>query len=571
MSLVDHLMAVPPLPESRVKPSAGPGMPPNHTDAFPGLIRIGAPRIKTYSGALRGANMTSKGASGYARKSTGLVKNVSLFDAIALNVSYMSTGAALSLIGFTLVLLPSVSGVNLVYASLIGFLITIPQVVVYTMMSRRTSRTGGDYVWMSRSLGGLTGSSITFMGITMETMPYLALIALSAVFAIGSVGVSLGYGGFSGLAVAGSDPTSQFIVAAGIFAALIALNILRPRLGFKLISVLMVIGLISLVVSVGTLLAAGKEGVATYINGLNLVDSSNNPITYQSVANSYLGSGFDLGATISILPFFAIFVYPWFNASASVGSELKGKSAATWNAPISAVMAFLIVTVPLGVMYYVGGFGFTNAALSNPTLVYSASFNFWTLAMGVTQLTALKLVIGLGWILWVVAILAFGIITISRYLLAQSFDRFLPSSLGYVSPRLGSPVYAHLLDLAVTVVLIGLAAFVYGTLSSLYGAVLASMFYFLFVGVSAAVFGLRSEKGRPRSVLVLAGTLMAAVFLFLAYEFLSAPQIWGGNPLAYGYIATTFVAGLVLYFASKRYHLHQGMDIGLLFREIPPE
>jgi hypothetical protein len=89
--------------------------------------------------------------------------------------------------------------------------------------------------------------------------------------------------------------------------------------------------------------------------------------------------------------------------------------------------------------------------------------------------------------------------------------------------------------------------------------------------VSAAVFGLRSEKGRPRSVLVLAGTLMAAVFLFLAYEFLSAPQIWGGNPLAYGYIATTFVAGLVLYFASKRYHLHQGMDIGLLFREIPPE
>jgi amino acid transporter len=170
-----------------------------------------------------------------------------------------------------------------------------------------------------------------------------------------------------------------------------------------------------------------------------------------------------------------------------------------------------------------------------------------------------------------VAILAFGIITISRYMLAQSFDRFLPSKLGYVSPRLGSPVYAHLLDLVVTVVLIGLAAFVYGTLSSLYGAVLASMFYFLFVGVAAAVFGLRSEKGRPRTILVLAGSLMAAVFLFLAYEFLSAPQIWGGNPLAYGYIATTFAAGLAVYFASKRYHLRQGMDIGLLFREIPPE
>jgi amino acid transporter len=515
--------------------------------------------------------MGSKRVTGFARETTGLVKSVSLFDAIALNVSYMSTGAALSLIGFTLVLLPSVSGVNLVYASLIGFLITIPQVVVYSLMSRRSSRTGGDYVWMSRSLGGFAGSAITFMGITMETMPYLALIALSAVFAIGSVGVSLGDGGFSGLAVAGSDPLSQFVVAAAIFASLIALNILRPRLGFKLISGLMVAGLVSLVVSLGTLLAAGREGVANYVNGLGLLDSSNNPITYSSVANSYPGAGFDLGATISILPFFAIFVYPWFNASASVGSELKGKSAVSWNAPISAVMAFLIVTVPLAVMYYVGGFGFTNAALSNATLVYNASFNFWTLAMGVTNILALKLVIGLGWILWVVAILAFGIITISRYMLAQSFDRFLPTKLGYVSEKWGSPIYAHLLDLVVTVVLIGLAAFVYGTLSSLYGAVLASMFYFLAVGVGAAYYGFRREKGSARTILTVAGTLMAVVFLFLAYEFLAAPAIWGGNPLAYGYIVTTFVGGMVIYLVSKSYHGRDGLNISLLFREIPPE
>ena len=436
MSLVDHFMAVPTMPESWVKPS---DMPTGSPDTFPRLIAIGASRMKTYSGALQGADMTSKGASGYARKSTGLVKNVSLFDAIALNVSYMSTGAALSLIGFTLVLLPSVSGVNLVYASLIGFLITIPQVVVYTMMSRRTSRTGGDYVWMSRSLGGLTGGSITFMGITMETMPYLALIALSAVFAIGSVGVSLGYGGFSGLAVAGSDPASQFAVAAAIFAALIGLNILRPRLGFKLISVLMVIGLVSLVVSIGTLLAARREGVGAYINGLNLVDSGNNPITYQWSRTRTLGIGLRPRRHDIDLPFFAIFVYPWFNASASVGSGLKGKGAATWNAPISAVMAFLIVTVPLGVMYYVGGLRLHQRRRSQPIPGLQRVLQLLDARMGVTQLTALKLVIGLGWILWVVAILAFGIITISRYMLAQSFDRSSPRSSDTSAPGSALP------------------------------------------------------------------------------------------------------------------------------------
>lgn len=519
--------------------------------------------------------MTSKVGTSFTREATGLVKNVSLLDAIALNVSYMSTGAALSLIGFTVILLPTVSGVNLVYASLIGFLLSIPQVVVYSMMSRRTSRTGGDYVWMSRSLGGLTGSAFTFAGMTMETMPYLALIALSVVFAIGSVGLTMGGSGFLGLAVsgnvAGSDPLSQFVLGSAIFAALIGLNILRPRLGFKLITALMVVGLVSLVVAVGTLLSAGQAGVSAYINGLGLTDSNNNPVTYASLAASYSGSTFDLGATLSVLPFFAIFVYPWFNASASVGSELKTKNAVRWNAPISAVLAFIVVTIPLAAMYYVGGLPFTNEALSNASLVYDYSFNFWTLAMGVSQFEALKLLIGAGWILWEVAILAFGIITISRYLLAQSFDRFLPSGFAYVSKRWGSPVYAHLFDLVVTVALIGLAAFVYGTISSLYGAVLAAMVYFLLVGAGAAVYGLRREKGSARAVLSVAGTLMAAAFLYISYEFLAAPSIWGGNELAYGYILVTLAAGLAIYAASASYHKKRGIDPSLLFREIPPE
>jgi amino acid transporter len=311
--------------------------------------------------------------------------------------------------------------------------------------------------------------------------------------------------------------------------------------------------------------------VEGYINGLGMTDSSNASVTYQSIASSYHGSTFDLGATLSVLPFFAIFVYPWFNASASVGSELKNRSAVRWNPAISAVLACLVVTIPLAAMYYVGGFGFTDAALSNSTLVVDNSFNFWTLAMGVSQLFAVKLAIGLGWILWEVAILAFGIITISRYLLAQSFDRFLPSKFAYVSERWGSPVFAHLFDLVVTVVLIGLAAFVYGTLSSLYGAVLASMIYFLFVGLAALVYGIRREKGRDRIVLSVAGLLMAAVFLYLAYEFLAAPSVWGGNQLAYGYIAVTFLAGVGVYLVSTRYHRSQGVDISLLFKEIPPE
>ncbi|MGH2639153.1 MAG: APC family permease [Rhabdochlamydiaceae bacterium] len=503
----------------------------------------------------------------FVREATGLVKKVSFIDAIAINVSYMSIGAALALIGFTMLLLPTVSGVNLVYGSAIAAVLAVPQMIVYTMMQRRVSRSGGDYVWLSRSIGGFFGSSITFMGITMETMPYLALIALSAVFAIGSVGVIMGDKGMSVFATPGANPSFQFLLGAGIVSALILVNILKPRLGFRIISIFWIIGIVSLIVSVASLLLAGKAGVENYVNSLNIVDT-----TYGSIASSYHGSSFDFRATLLILPFFALFTYPWFNAAPSVGSELKGRKTIKWNAPVSLLLTFLLITIPFATMYYVGGFGFTNAALSNSNLVNDYSFNFWTLAMGVTNNFLIQGLIGLGWIVFTLAVLAFGIITISRYLLAQAFDRFLPDRLAYVSQRFGSPVAAHILDLVITVALIGLASFLYGTISSLYGAVVASMIYFAFVGAAAIIYGIRHEsKKKSKMTLVIAGLLQVLVFSYLAYEFFAYPSVWGGNPLAYGYIAATFIAGSLLFLVSRKRHLRKGIDVSLAFKEIPPE
>ncbi len=502
----------------------------------------------------------------FAREATGLTRQVSFLDTIAINVSYMSVGSALALIGFTMFYLPTVSGVNLVYGSMIGALIAIPQVFVYTMMQKRVSRTGGDYVWMSRSLGGFLGSSVTFMGITMETMPYLALIALSAVFAIGSVGVVLGDAGFNSLASSGANPLHQFIVASVIFVALVGVNIVRPRTGFRIISVFWTVGILALILSILSLLVAGRAGVENYVNTLNIPNT-----TYSSIQASYHGPNFNFQNTLLILPYFALFSYPWFNAAPSVGSEIRGGKAVRWNAPLSLLLTFIVITVPFATMYFVGGFAFTNSALVNRNLVYDHSFNFWTLAMGVSNNFIVELVIGLGWILFTMAVLAFGIITISRYLLAQSFDRFLPERISYVSPRYSSPIIAHLIDLVVTVVLIGLASFLYGTISSLYGAVVASMIYFAFVGLAAVVYALRNEKSSKKAILAIAGILQILVFSFLVYEFFAYHDVWGGNAFAYGYIVVTFIVGALIYAASKRIHRKNGIDISLAFKEIPPE
>jgi amino acid transporter len=522
----------------------------------------------------------------FVREATGLVKQASLLDSLGLNISNMSAGAALGTIGFTMIAV-DVRGVNLFYGALIAFALSIPEIVVYTMMSRRMPRTGGDYVWVSRTLGGFWGSSLSFMGYALETLAFLALIVLAFVVAIGSVGVFLTNGAASwlNLAVPGAAPLEQFAVGIVLFVLLIGLNIVKPRLGFKLVSTLTIISVTILVIAIITLLANGHQGVVNYMNTVNASEPFVVPnvtagnLTFAQVAGTYQGSGFSFFPTLLILPFFAIFVFPWLNAAPAVASEIKGKTAIRWNIPISAIIVLALVAGSFEAMYYVGGVPFINAALHNPDLVIYYSFNFWTLAMGVTSSVPLQYLIGIGWILWQAAIIAYGIIVFSRYIFAYAFDRFLPSRLASLS-RWGSPLYAHMLDLIVTIGLVAAFASFYGSLSALYAAVIASMVYFFFVGVSAVVYANRHEKGSSKGTLSLAGALMSLVFLFIIYQFIANPTVWGtsatiagipGTDFAYAYAFGSFVVGAVLYMASKSYHAIHGIDIGLAYKEIPPE
>lgn len=517
----------------------------------------------------------------FVRESTGLVKNVSLLDAVTLNMGNMSAGAALATISFTMIALPSVAGVNLVYASLIAFVLSIPQIVVYSIIGRKIKRTGGDYVWVSRTMGGAFGGSLSFMGYVLETQAYFALIVLALVSAIGSVALAMGNSSnlALNLAVPGAAPGEQFAVGATVFLVIILLNMVNQKIGYKIVTVTIILGVLGIIGGILTLLVAGHQGVVNFINGLGLTNPDNSPLTYSSVASSFTGSSFTFGATLSLLPFFAIFVYPWINAGPAVGSELKGPGTAKWNVPIASFIVVILLTSAFATMYYVGGFAFTQAAFTNPTLVYNISFNFWTLAMGVSGNTAVQLFLGLAWILWNVGILAYGVIVISRYMFAQGFDRFLPERIAYVNPRTGSPLVAQSIVLILTVSLVGAVSYLYGSFQVLFAAVVAAMIYFAFVGVSAVIQA-QKEEGGTKTILSISGALMTIVFGYITYQFFASPTIWGtaavvngipGYYLAYAYVAGSFIAGLLIYFGCKRYYAKRGIDVTLAYKEIPPE
>ncbi|WP_243679240.1 amino acid permease [Vulcanisaeta distributa] len=118
-----------------------------------------------------------------------MVKEAGFWDAVSINIANMSIGAALGTAGFTLAALPTVVGVNFVYASLIAFLLSIPQVIVYSLLTTLIPRTGGDYVWLTRAFGPRVAWLVNglVMAFVIQALAYYALIAIAGVFQLESV------------------------------------------------------------------------------------------------------------------------------------------------------------------------------------------------------------------------------------------------------------------------------------------------------------------------------------------------------------------------------------------------
>ncbi len=499
----------------------------------------------------------------FLRESTGLVKEAGFWDAVSINIANMSIGAALGTAGFTLAALPSVTGVNLVYASLIAFLLSVPQIIVYTLLTTLIPRTGGDYVWLTRAFGPRAAWLINglVMAFVIQALAYYALVATAGVFQLESVLPILGIN-------ASFNTWSMISIAIAFFAIIVIANILGTRYGIRLMTALTTVSLLGLIITVIILFTTPKSMAIAAIN--KLLPSG---YTYSSLASSYKGPEFTLSGAFMVIPFFALYVYPWLMAGPAIASEIKGRGAIKYNVPVAALITMVMATIGFEALYYSLGFNFVTAALSNPNI--NSILNYWTIAMVVSNNNVLSWIIGISSVTWYLAILAYGAIVIVRYWFALAFDRVWPSFFAYVSPRFGTPIYAHVTDLAITAMLIALTGIFYGTFTALYGTEVGPLTYLALVGVAAVLIALRKNNelsGEVRTALVVSGILQFLVFVFLDYEFLAYPQIWGGNWLAYGVELGAVILGIAAYVIARSIYLKRfGIDISVAYVEIPPE
>ena len=500
----------------------------------------------------------------FVRESSGLIKEVNALDAIMLNLGNMSAGVAL----FDSISPYITGGTVLWIAGLIGMLLSLPQAYIYIRLTKNMARTGGDYVWISRIINGPLGISMA-IALMLESTAFFALVAFFFSGAIGSVLSTIGtMDGISSLVSISntiSTPVWSYAIGAILFAFIIGFNIFKAKWGYKLVTVSTLFALITTFIAIGVIavnIPDFSTAITPFLQKMNITP----PPSYTSSIPP-----FSWAATFLALPLFAIFTYPWMQATPAVAAEVKKLKYVEWGVLIPLLMSGLLITLGFGVLYAAGGYYLNTYEFT--TYPNQFIYTFWTVAMGLTSNPVLQWIIGIGLMSWEFAVLAYGVIVFARYMFAMSFDRVLPEIFTRLN-RSGSPVYTHILDLALTLSLLVLPVVSINGATALYGAIVIGMIYFLVVSIAGLRIGLKGSDIK----LILASVFEAAYFIFLTYEAVTNPvfsfvQSNGmPNPITLGFVIGSFVVGAVIYYVSKVIRLRrEGINIDLIFKEIPPE
>lgn len=523
----------------------------------------------------------------YTRQSSGLVRDISPGSNIGLNIAFVSIPLAVLVATEGPFAFP---GSSPFWVNVIAAAVCIFPVLLYSMFMAVMPRSGGDYIFVSRTLHPWVGFAANFN----VSAWYLLVIAYYA-YLIAPFGIS---SAFSTIGVATNDPTlikwagiagtSQGVgFAAGavilILVALLMSVSLRQML--KIQNILFAFSLLSVVIAIILLAANGRS---EFVHAVARYGGNYSTILADAKKAGYTGgSHFSLSETLLALPLaFASFGYAIVSAYA--GGEIRspqssGRNAMIWALVISGAMVGLLMILAQRTF----GTGFLGAAtyLSNTgakTYPFAApSFFFLYVAM-LTKSAPLIVIMSLSFIVSFIVALPVTFLIVTRSLFAWSFDRVFPDKLSEVNPRTHSPIIANVVVLVATLIFLAIITFIGGGfLQLLYTGGLAELLTFIVVAVAGIVLPWRKRAlyqgssiriswlGLPAVSVVGVVSLVLYLFFFIS---LATDNALGANAPT-GIIATIVIAvlGIVIYGVSYLVNKRRGVDLGIAFKELPPE
>ena len=536
------------------------------------------------------SSATSSGL--FVRSATGLVRGVSQRSSFVINfIPGHPTQALAAGFFFVFALFP---GGNY----LVGLALTIPLILAiaysFGLLTAMIPRSGGDYMIVSRVmhpvLGLISSFCMTLAGLLSNAFFGVAFVTLG----IGPGLVSLGLLERSqGLINAGTTIQSTIGWKFGIGAAMMLLSAAFLVGGWRWS--IRIQNTLFWIVTGGLILATVAAVFTSHASFVSSFNSFLRPYTHN--ANSYQGvlsraaknginlhPSFSIGNSIPIVGFFATFsIYSYW--STFVAGELREASSVKTarNMALAGVTCIAVVAAFAAVYFHAFGTSFMIAANGGgmPPQVSTAPTYFFLMSGAVGNLLFAVLII-FSYIFFWPLICYISLLQPTRMMFAYAFDGILPEKVTSIN-RHGAPWAAIIISwvLSAATLLWGLknASFfqilTYATLIQLIAMGLVSVSGIIVPWRRPELYrGSTSQRrflGVPVVTLAGVGGVLTCVFVWVLFFHYSA-QFGFSNPgKFFGFAGVTIGLAVVYYLIARFIRSREGVNINLVYAEIPPE
>jgi amino acid transporter len=532
----------------------------------------------------------------FVRQSTGLVREASAVDATIFNAVFSApVGATLAWGVFAaLTLFP---GADIVVAVIISGIINVPVLIMMALLASSMPRTGGDYVWVSRILSPPLALVSNFGAALSATIGATFWARYFPVFALGPILVTLGifFENEQLIEWGNNFQTDGLWIFAGAMVMVVLMGgilIAGLKTTFRWQNIFFVIAMAGTFLAFIVLLIGSTPQFETNFNALN-GEFGGGTMTEVIAAVGATGAQPEPGNMDATLPtvFIVMTFMMWNWWSVYLSGELKSASNRGRQMKIMfGALAWDVVFIALGVilLFKVTGYDFM-VAVSQANEAYAIPQAPWYhfMASLVYNAPVLTFLIVGSFMFWSLPAMVGNTFMPIRTLFAWSFDRLLPERLSDVNERTHSPVVAIVVEMVIITGMLIWSISSTDFITWLTLGVLAGVVCVVIVGVAAILFPTRRPdlyKASPANitfagipVLYIVAPLSILVMLFLAWCTLAYPALalggdfdanWWQVPAFMGMIV---VIGLAVYFIAKFVRRSQGIDIDLVYKELPPE
>ena len=531
----------------------------------------------------------------FVRRSTGLVREASALDATIFNAVFSAPVGATLAIG-VLWALSAFPGADPVWATIIAVVLNIPVLIMMALLASSMPRTGGDYVWVSRILSPPLAMISNFAAALSAMIGATFWARFFPVFALGPILVGLGvFFDNKTLVEWGTNFQTDnlwiFLGGAVMIVAITLILIAGVRTTFRWQNTFWIIATIGTFVAFLALLVGNTADFTSNFNELNGKFGGGTAADVLAAAGTG-GVSPDLGNLDATLPtVFAIMVFMMWNWwSVYLSGELK--SAADRGRQLSVMFGGLLwdgVFIVIGLLLFFKVVPYDLAtALNSAPDGYAIPSGPWYqfLAALVQNIPVLAVIILGSFLFWSLPAMVGNTFMPIRSVFAWAFDRLLPEKFAEVNERTHSPVPAILLVMGLVTAMLAWSVLSTDFFTWLALGVEAGVVCIVIVGIAALAFPSRRPdlyQASPANVrfagipvLYIVAPLSIVVMLFLVYLTVTYPALaLAGNldnlwqiPAFMGMIV---VIGLVLYYGAKMVRSSQGVDVDLVYRELPPE